>query len=180
MCTHPEHPVTRTEAKAYRAECFGYIRHAWGIVSSEEGQDWTIPYIDMVHHLPFSFAIDGSGDCQGVPVPLFNLVYHDALITPWASSHQPSPGSWIPKNRIPYLCGLLNAGIPYVSLDATAEDIADLQPWRELNKRVALLEMTDHRFLSDDRLEEETTFADGTRVKVNHRDGTWNITPSQS
>ena len=179
-CTHPEHPVTRTEAKAYRAECFGYIRHAWGIVSSEEGQDWTIPYIDMVHHLPFSFAIDGSGDCQGVPVPLFNLVYHDALITPWASSHQPSPGSWIPKNRIPYLCGLLNAGIPYVSLDATAEDIADLQPWRELNKRVALLEMTDHRFLSDDRLEEETTFADGTRVHVNHRDGTWNITAARS
>ena len=108
-------------------------------------------------------------------MPLFNLVYHDALITPWASSHQPSPGSWIPKNRIPYLCGLLNAGIPYVSLDATAEDVADLQPWRDLNKRVALLEMTNHRFLSDDRLEEETTFADGTTVRVNHRDGKWKI-----
>ena len=113
-------------------------------------------------------------------MPLFNLVYHDALITPWASSHQPSPGSWIPKNRIPYLCGLLNAGIPYVSLDATAEEVADLQPWRELNKRVALLEMTNHRFLSDDRLEEETTFADGTTVRVNHRDGTWDIAASRS
>ena len=34
--------------------------------------------------------------------------------------------------------------------------------------------------VSDDRLEEETTFADGTTVRVNHRDGTWNIAASRS
>ena len=32
----------------------------------------------------------------------------------------------------------------------------------------------------DDRLEEETTFADGTCVHVNHRDGTWNIAAPRS
>ncbi len=35
-----------------------------------------------------------------------------------------------------------------------------------LNKRVGLLEMTDHKFLDQDRHQERTTYADGTTVTV--------------
>ena len=53
---------------------------AWGgVVSSEEPSDWSVPYLDLVHHGPFVLNPDpGKGPAMGIPIPLFNLVYHDA------------------------------------------------------------------------------------------------------
>ena len=40
--------------------------------------------IDLVHHAPYSTSPNiGGGAATGIPVPLFNLVYHDSLLQPW-------------------------------------------------------------------------------------------------
>ena len=44
---NPEHPNTRTESMRYRAAVFNWVRANVGIVGTEDGADWTIPYIDM-------------------------------------------------------------------------------------------------------------------------------------
>jgi len=181
-CTHPEHPVTRRECLDLRVECFNFIRSQYGIISSEEASDWTTPYIDLVHHAPWGLEGDPSEGhaTLGYPIPLFNLVYHDSLITPWSSKYTGKGSYSIPPERVPFLCCLLNAGMPYMSIptrenDNSVQDIKALRPLQDLHKQCGTAEMLSHRFISEDFLEEETTFSDGTVVTANHRDTTWKV-----
>ncbi len=175
-CFHPEHPVSRRECKEFRGKCFDYIRRHWGIVSSEEPADWAIPHLDTVHHAPWPlFPNPGAGPAMGIPIPLFNLVYHDALVIPW-SSRRNSRGDWgHDENSIPFLSGLLNGGIPYVPWNADAGKIREISVMRDLHRKVALEEMVSHEFCSEDCKVQKTVFSDETEVLVNHTDGSWKI-----
>ena len=54
-----------------------------------------------------------------------------------------------------------------VNLNAVSKDSLDLiKKMAALNKRVGLLEMTNHEFLDAARKKERSTFADGTTVTV--------------
>jgi hypothetical protein len=174
-CYAPEHPMTRTECLDGRGACFDFVRSYGGIVSSEEPSDWAIPHLDLVHHGPYPLRPDpGAGPAMAIPVPLFNLVYHDALLTPWSLGR----GAWgIPEKDLGFLHGLGNAGLPYLSL---APDDAELRRVRTvcaLHQRVGLLELTHHRFLDDSRRRQEFTYADGTRVTIDLTDDTFDISP---
>jgi hypothetical protein len=46
-----------------------------------------------------------------------------------------------------------------------------------LNKRVGLVEMTNHEFLDPERHRERTTFADSTTVTVDWQSGSVDIKP---
>jgi hypothetical protein len=123
-------------------------------VGTEAGCDWTVPFVDITSPLKSK---------GGIAVPLFNLVYHDAIMTPYDSAD---------------LNGLLNAGVPQMS--SRNRDEAPLQRVRRmaaLHKRLALVEMTRHEFLDKDRRTERTTFADGTTVTVDWDSQTANIEP---
>jgi len=88
-----------------------------------------------------------------VAVPLFNLVYHDAIITPY------QPGDFY---------GLLNGGSPQIqgNRELTPEDLGLIRRMAALHRRTALLEMTKHEFLGANYRKERTTFSDGTTVTV--------------
>ncbi len=152
---NPEHPTTRTECMRERAACYNWSRQNLGYVGTEAASDWTIPYVD------FSSPI-GPGKC--IPVPLFDLVYHDAIITPYRSDD---------------LYGLLNGGVPQFSgvKDLTAKDLALLRRMSALHQRVGLLEMTKHEYLDPNYRRERTTFSDGTTVTVNWDAKTYQIQP---
>ena len=108
---------------------------------------------------------------MGIPVPLFNLVYHDALLIPWSLDR----GAWgIPEKDLGFLHGLANGGMPYVGLNPGPEELQRVRTMCTLHQRVALLEMTRHEFLDATRRRQRTTFADGTRVTID-RQG--NVTP---
>ena len=174
-CYNPEHPVTREQCLEYRAQCFNIIRSFGGVVSSEEPADWAIPYLDLVHHGPFALAPGpGKGPAMGIPVPLFSLVYHDALFLPWSMGK----GEWgIPEHDLGYLHGLLNAGLPYLSITPSEEHLQQVRTMSKLNQRVGLLEMTKHEFLDDSHRKQRTTFADGTTVTVDFDKDTYGIKP---
>jgi hypothetical protein len=151
-----EHPATRGDNLRDRAACYRWTRHNLGIVGTEAAVDWTIPYVDISSPLGPARA--------GIPVPLFNLVYHDTVITPYRTGD---------------LHGFVNGGLPQIG--NLEEDMAKNLPWirslAALHERVALLEMTNHEFLDAGRRKERTTFADGTAVTVDWDAATFTVSP---
>ena len=174
-CYQVEHPVTRGECLARRGECLDFVRSYGGVVSSEEPSDWSVPHLDLVHHGPFPLSPGpGSGPAMGIPVPLFNLVYHDALFTPWSLDR----GAWgIPEKDLGFLHGLANGGMPYLGLNPSPEELQRVRTLCALHERVALVEMTRHEILDKDRRRQRTTFADGTRVTIDLNADTWDVQP---
>lgn len=174
-CYNPEHPATRADCLKYRGACLDFIRAMGGIVSSEEPADWAIPHIDLVHHGPYALVSNpGHGPAMGIPIPLFNLVYHDALLLPWSLRK----ASWgIPENDLGFLHGLVNAGLPYLSLHPGEKELGQVRTMCALHKRVGLLEMTKHEFLDKLLRRQRTTFADGTTVTMDLDGDTFEISP---
>ena len=141
---NPEHPTTRTDAIQARIDCFNWARQHIGSIGTEAGCDWVIPCADYTTPLKST---------KGVPIPLYQLVYHDAISVQFSSDD---------------LRGFLNAGIPRLSLNPppTPEILAGVRRMAALHKRLALVEMTNHEFLDDQHRKERTTYADGTTVTV--------------
>lgn len=163
-CYHPEHPVTRRACLAARAEALGSVRAWGGVVSSEEPSGWSIPHLDLVHHGPYPLDPNpGKGPAMGIPVPLFNLVYHDALFTPWSMER----GAWgIPEKDLGYLHGLGNAGMPYLGLNPSQEELDRVRTMMALHARLALSELLKHEFLDGSWRRQRFSYAGGTTVTI--------------
>jgi hypothetical protein len=101
-------------------------------------------------------------------VPLFNLVYHDAIITPYRTGDLQN-----------ILYGFLNGGLPQVgNIGAELEkNLVLIRQMVELHERLALVEMTKHEFLDKNFRKERTMFADGTTVTVDWNTNTFEIKP---
>lgn len=158
---NPEHPTTRTEAMRAQALCLNWSRSNLGVVATEAGADWVIPFVDSVNQ--------SGGTGKTVPLPLYNLVYHDAVFISYGARDQAS-----------LLRGLLGGGVPEMPIVQTGVDekILDLiRRMAALHKRVALLEMTGHEFLDKGYRKERTTFSDGTTVTVDWDTNSVTINP---
>jgi hypothetical protein len=154
---NPQHHTTRTDSLRERAKCYAWSRHHLGFVGTEAACDWTVPFVDI------SSLLKPKGP---IPVPLFNLVYHDAIITPYDLSD---------------LNGVLNAGLPQIRAHEPDEvTLARVRRMAELQQKLAHVELTDHKFLDDDHRRERTTFADGTTVTVDWDAETADIRPTEN
>src|SRR5438445_6251653 len=88
---------------------------------------------------------------DAVQVPLYELVFHDAVVTTYPASN---------------LRGFLHASAPQLGRAGAEANFENVRRMAALHERVGLLEMTNHEFLDSARREERTTFADGTTVTV--------------
>lgn len=159
---NPEHPTTRSQAMAGRAATMTWSRHNLGVVATEAGADWVIPYVDVINQ-------SGSGS-KAILVPLYNLVYHDAVIVSYGARDQQT-----------LLRGILNGGIPELPVTGTDDKtLAVMRQMMALHRRVGLMEMTRHEFLDQKYRKERTTFADGTTVTVDWDTNTFAINPALS
>jgi len=153
---NPEHPLTRADCMKYQARCFNWARNNLGIVGTEDGADWVIPYVDYCTEA-------NAGRC--ISAPLYSLVYHDAVMTPEGELRD-------------YLRCFLNGGFTSVPRDIKNKKDMDLmRRICALHERVALLEMTNHEFLDKNYRKERSTFADGTTVTIDREAGTFEIKP---
>ncbi|MFA4870580.1 MAG: DUF5696 domain-containing protein [Pedobacter sp.] len=152
---NPQHPSTRTDGLNDRIKSYNWSRNNLGFVGTETACDWTIPYVD------FSSPLSAK---NGITLPLWDLVYHDAILTPYHPDD---------------LRGLLYGGTPQVSFRKAIDEetIKLIDKMSELSKRVALLEMTKHEFLDKNYKIERSTFSDGTTVTVNWNQNTVEISP---
>ena len=165
---NPEHPTTRTEAKRAMADVLRWSRENLGLVGTEAGCDWTAPFVDVASPL-------GPGKA-GIPVPLFSLVYHDAVMVQYSPTEGGGEARMNRPDRPNWLFGMLNGAPTRADLrsDRTREIVAQLSA---LHRRVALLELTSHEFLAADHLRERSTFADGTTVTVDWTKKTVQVSP---
>ncbi len=170
----PFAPVTRTDCIRYRKECFQFLKSLGYIISSEEPTDYLTSTIDLVHHGPYWLhpSLD-NGEAVGIPIPLFNLVYHDSLIMPWSMTED---GGWgIPKGDAGYLHCLLNAGMPYLNIHATEKEIQFVKEVCNLAKHCQFLELVNHEFLDETFRKQKTTYSDGTSIIVDFDQKTYEI-----
>ncbi len=161
---NPEHPTTRADAMRGQIDLLNWSRQNLGFTATEAGSDWVVPYVDCVNQ-------SGSAGKTN-SVPLYFLVYHDAMLVSFGG--QRSGGD---RNL---LQGILFAGVPELPVAAADMDdqrLALLKEMAALNKRVGLLEMTDHQFLDSKHNQERTTYADGTTVTVDWTTSSVKIDP---
>ncbi len=181
---NPEHPATRTDGTNDRAAAFIWARVHLGIVGTEAGSDWVIPYVDM--STPHAFG-------KAIPVPLYSLVYHDAIVTmnSGASMYsvllgegidmvRPNPSNAGGGSRARGGATEADAARRAASHPAFTDPAQIVKLERDalaLQKRVGLLEMTNHEFLDKNHRIERTTFADGTSVTVDWDKMSYEISP---
>ncbi|MCD7755348.1 MAG: DUF5696 domain-containing protein [Firmicutes bacterium] len=182
-CAHPRHRMTRKECLEYRGACFSYLWSQGILPSSEECSDWAMRQLVFCHYGPYDFMLQPPGSPRrGIPVPLFNLVYHDCMILPWFMDRQEEDYM---------LYALLNGGAPYLDRDGAypntdgafdseaekrlEEEIARCAVVSALQERVAKCEMVRHTFLDGTYTRQRTLFSDGTTVTVDLRTGEYTI-----
>ena len=161
---NPEHPTTRSDAMLGQANLMNWAANNLGFTATEAGSDWVIPFTDSVNQ--------SGGLGRTISIPLYQLVYHDAVLVSYGEGFRGG------HNQL--LLGCLCAGVPELPVDLSNVSKDSLELMREmaaLNKRVGLLEMTDHEFLDASRSKERTTFADGTTVTVDWNAQTVEIEP---
>ena len=184
-CSHPWHKMTRRECYEYRNTCFEYLLSKGILPSSEEVNDWAIPSLVFCHYAPYDFMLDRPGSPKkGIPVPLFNLVYHDCLIEPWMMDKVSEEEDYM-------LYAVLNGGAPYLVRDGAYQNtdgsfaggveisIEDQIKRRkvvsDLHEKVAKCEMVRHEMVDGNPEVQRTTFADGTVVTVDFQAQTYQI-----
>ena len=158
---NPEHPTTRSDAMLGQANLMNWAANNLGVTSTEAGSDWVIPFADIVNQ--------SGGVGKHIPVPLYQLVYHDAVLVTFSAGREGGG-----KN---FLLGMLYGGVPELPVNPNPQTLALVRQMAALNKRIGLLEMTNHEFLNADRSKERTTFADGTTVTVDWTANTVDIEP---
>lgn len=175
-CDNPMHRMTRKECYEYRCRCFEYLLKNGILSSSEEVNDWAVPSQIFCHYAPYDFMMQKPGTPkQGLPVPLYNLVYHDCVIQPWMMEKVSEEEDYM-------LYALLNGGAPYLVRDAAYPNIdgafdenvkINLEEQIERAKVVSVFqekvgkrEMLRHEFVDGNTKVQKTTFAGGISVIV--------------
>jgi Glycosyl hydrolases related to GH101 family, GH129 len=83
-CFDPKHPLTKTDDIEWKQALSDYAREMFGSFGSEDGREWAIPHADFfegITGVSGTYFADRAllSDTGGVPIPLFELVYHDAI-----------------------------------------------------------------------------------------------------
>lgn len=177
-CHSGDHPMTREQCAAARRECLDILTAKGIIPSSEETIDSVVPSLALCHHSPYFTSNLGAPDADpvGIPIPLFNLVYHDCIVIPWFGAKGRKGGWGIPGGDSAYLHALLNGGTIYYSVNASESDIEFGKTALSLHGRVAAQELVSHEFIGEGTRCQKTVFADGTAVTVDFESLEWAIT----
>jgi hypothetical protein len=177
-CHSADHPMTREQCAAARCECLDILTAKGIIPSSEETIDSVVPSLALCHHSPYFTSDLGSPHSEpvGIPIPLFNLVYHDCIVIPWFGAKGQKGGWGIPGCDSAYLHALLNGGTVYYSVNATEAEIEFGKTALDLHRRVAVQELISHEFIGEGNRRQKSVFADGTAVEVDFDSLEWSIT----
>ncbi len=194
-CYSDQHRATRTQDRENRLKLFDYLRSLGQVCSSEGGADWAA---SALHYQEGSLTLTRLGWIPGVyvgtgpfklpeeyiknqfdpaiRVPLHKLVYHDSLFMTWRWNH--TPNRWDQQQYWDDwdLLHTLYGGMPIFVVNK--QQIANkgpriLQSYHticDFTEKVGGHEMTTHRFVTPDRLVQETRFATGLGIIVNFGD----------
>ncbi len=184
-CAAPRHKMTRRECLAFRGECFSLLTSRGILPSSEECADWAMRDLVFAHYGPYEFMLQKPGTPRrGIPVPLFNLVYHDCFLLPWPMDRREGTEDCL-------LYCLLNGGMPYLDREAPypnsdgvyGEDTEMPEEERfdrcrvaaQFHEKVAYSEMVRHEFPDGDWRHQRAVYANGFSVSIDLEAGTYRV-----
>ena len=123
-----------------KSAMMNWWRQNLGIVATEAARNRVHPYVDVINQW--------GGGSKAILVPLYQLVYHDAVITSFGA-----------RDRKTLLQGILFSGQPELPFAPTDEkSMALIRTMMALHKRVGMLQMTKHEFLDPNYRKERTTY----------------------
>lgn len=185
-CANPNHRMTRRDCYEYRRKCFDWLLSKGILTSSEEVSDWSMNSLVFCHYAPYQFMLQAPGTPKsGIPVPLFNLVYHDCVIEPWMMDKVSEKEDFM-------LYALLNAGAPYFIRDGAyantdgsfggCEEFSQEEMKKRcevvssLHEKVAMCEMVKHELLDGQGRKQRAIYSDGTVVEIDFETGSYKLT----
>ena len=183
-CANPRHKMRRRDSYEYRNACFRYLLSKNILPSSEEVNDWAVPWLVFCHYAPYDFMLREPGSPKyGILIPMFNLVYHDCLIIPWMMEKLPEEDYM--------LYALLNGGAPYLVRDPAYMGIdgaftpEEEMPWKthlervravsDFHEKVGEAELVRHEILDEKGYRQRSSFANGYTVEVDFKEGRYQI-----
>ncbi|HUU29972.1 MAG TPA: DUF5696 domain-containing protein [archaeon] len=152
-CYDPRHPLTRNENRQALAEIFQYFKEKGILLTIEHHNDWVVPWIVSARTRAAHDVVygrDEAGRIRGIPIPLWQLAFHDC--------------TYVSGDNYLYALlwgGQASMGLPVPEDQARIDDVLLLA---KLHRAIGWDEMTNHRFLSDDYIVQETTFSSGAKV----------------
>ena len=198
-CWNPAHPMTRSDNRRANHDCLELVGREFGlVVGSETASD---AFADVIDYSEGTLSIckyrvpksgrDVEVIWDDVPaltakyqvgeayrLPLWELVYHDSVCAHWywGDYQNKLPALWEKRD----LFNVLYGTAPMFMVTSVEKFDADrdrfVRSYRMISpvaRATATSEMTDHRYLSADRSVQETAFANGVRVRVDFKAGTW-------
>lgn len=170
-CINPDHIMSRETCASYRCRSFDVLTAKGLIPTSDEALDSVISATALCHDS--MYCADGAP--VGIPIPLFNLVYHDCIITAWSGGKGKKGTKGVPASDNGYMHALLNGGTVYCPNDASISAIKYMKTALDLHRRVATAEMVSHEFIDGDLRYQRTVFSDGTVVEVDFENDDFSI-----
>lgn len=173
--------MTRKEEKQKRIELLKYLYGDLKLITCSENEaHWAIPYIHCFEGIssaghPVGTPMNG----WGIQTTLFNLVFHDAVISTWWIGTSYAQGDRKKKILYDVLCGnSTNWTLNTKTYRQNRREFARIVSiTSKLQKKVFFDEMTEHEFLTEDYLVQRSKFSGGTEVFVNFRDSDY-VTPT--
>ncbi len=188
-CFSEDHPISRTDDMRWKTALSNYARETFGLLGSEEGQEWAVPCADYFEGI---LSHKTQRPEREIVIPLFEMVYGDCINL---YTHQ---GDRASASRPEYVLDhILYAEMPVYQFGAhlyfeqagagnvEGFSFADLEssPLNETDRFIkntyevlsplarltAFTTMTSHEFLTPDRSVERTRFGD-VMVTVNYGD----------
>lgn len=194
-CFDPAHKMTRSEDHEAMIRQFLYLSSK-SLETSVENWDWyTVPYetdlwATQLAGYPFSAE---ANHLDGIPIPLFNLAFHDCLLIGFNPNREKFCHFLSPSTL--FLYGLLYGDMLNVALKETRYDpIAGNSVYlvnnsstgkavlkkemlmTRLHRCVAFDQMTNHQMNPFDPSVQETTFSSGVKVWIDFHNDSYRIT----
>lgn len=192
-CYHKDHPMTRTESRKAKMELLRYVSETSRLVTGcETGHEAAVPFLHYFEGMlslgPYRVP-DAGRDMARIwteeppervvkfqigheyRLPLWELVYHDCVVAQWywGDYNNKLPSLWDKRDLFNVLYGtppmfMFHRGLWQKEKERFVRSYNTICP---TVRDVGYEEMTDHRFLTQDRSVQQTTFANGTKVTVN-------------
>jgi hypothetical protein len=191
-CYHPDHPMTRSDSRKWKMELLRYVSENQRLVTGcETGHDAAVPFLHYFEGMlslgPYRVPDAGRRMSQiwtSVPasvakfqlghdyrLPLWELVYHDCVVSQWywGDYNNKLPALWDKRDLFNVLYGVP----PMFMFDRRlweqnkARFVQSYTNTCPHIRRIGYQEMTDHRFLTEDRAVQQTTFANDVKITVN-------------